>query len=371
MLGELRSELGFDESDLGVVVAMGFFAGFASQVWLSRYSDRGHAKLMIGVGQLLMIGGLSMMAVVSDLWWFIAARVVLGVGTGMFLPAVRRVVIVSNPSNMGSNIGLLAAFDVGGFLVGPLLAGFLAYFFGLRAPFVVLAAVLVLSLPVITRLPEDRGAISTERRVVRALLEKRAIRAILAAVTGWFVMIGTFEAVWALLMADLGAEVWLIGVTIAIIILPMVVVAPRSGALAQRVGPFRVIIVGVIVIVPCVVAYGFIDSLTLIVAVAVLQGVADAFVFPAMQVGMASAAGDELAASAQGLQGAVLQLTAGLVALVAGAVYETWGRDVLFVANGVVLVLGVLAALWIARPIDRGDPIIAGDGTNQEVGVTS
>ena len=361
LLGELRDELGFSESELGFMVAMGFFAGFAAQVWLSRYADRGHAKVMITVGQVFMILGLAMMVFVSDLWWFVAARVVLGMGVGVFLPAVRRIVIVSDSASVGANVGLLAAYDVGGFVVGPLLAGFLAHFLGFRAPFIALAAVLFASLPLALRLPPDRGAVSRERRVIRALLEQRAIRAILFAVAGWFVMIGSFEAVWALLLDDLGAEVWLIGLTTAVIILPMVAVAPRSGAFAQKVGPFRVVIGGLVVVIPCVISYGFIDSLTLIVIVAVVQGGADAFVYPAMQVGIAVAAGEDLAASAQGLQGALLELTAGLVALVAGVVFEQWGRDVVFVSNGVVMIICVGIALLVARPLLRtSDQVVVG-----------
>ena len=181
------------------------------------------------------------------------------------------------------------------------------------------------------------------------------------AVAGWFVMIGSFEAVWALLLDDLGAEVWLIGLTTAVIILPMVAVAPRSGAFAQKVGPFRVVIGGLVVVIRCVISYGFIDSLTLIVIVAVVQGGADAFVYPAMQVGIAVAAGEDLAASAQGLQGALLELTAGLVALVAGVVFEQWGRDVVFVSNGVVMIICVGIALLVARPLLRtSDRVVVG-----------
>ena len=65
----------------------------------------------------------------------------LGVGVGMLVPAARRLVIVSDPDNVGKNIGTMGAFDVGGFLVGPLLAGVLAEFYGYRAPFIVLAVI--------------------------------------------------------------------------------------------------------------------------------------------------------------------------------------------------------------------------------------
>lgn len=366
LLGELRDELGFTESELGVMVATGFFAGFIAQVGLSRFSDRGHANSMIRLGLVLMIAAQLAMGLASSLWAFIAARVVLGVATGVFLPAIRRLVIVSSPKNMGANVGMLAAFDVGGFVAGPVIAGLVAHFFGIRAPFFVLAVAILIFTPVARRLPPDPGVTTTERKVVRALLRIRAVQVVLLAVIGWFVMIGTFEAIWAVLLADLGAEVWFTGVSAGLITLPMLGLAAFSGRFAERVGPLKVSVVGVLFIAPCVAAYGYINSLTLIVVVAVIHGISDAFVFPANQVGIAMAAGDDLAASAQGLMGATLQLVGGLVALVAGGVYDEWGREVVYVTNAVIIVVFAFVAAWMARPLSAdAHPVVVGSGREQ------
>ena len=361
LLGELRDKLGFTESELGVMVAAGFFAGFIAQVGLARFSDRGHSNSMIRLGLVLLVVSQLLMGLASSLWAFVVARVVLGFGTGVFLPAIRRLVIVSDRKNMGANVGMLSAFDVGGFVAGPVLAGLVAHFFGLRSPFFVLAAAIAAFAPLTLRLRPDPGVTTSERRVVRTLLRIRAVQVVLLAVVGWFVMIGTFEAIWAVMLADLGAEVWFTGVTAGMIALPMLVLAAFSGRFAHRVGPLKVSVVGVLWIAPCVTAYGYINSLNVIIVVAVIHGLSDAFVFPANQVGIALAAGEDLAASAQGLMGAMLQLVGGLVAIVAGGVYEQWGREVVYVTNAAIIVVFAAVAAWMARPLaTENHPVVVG-----------
>ena len=93
-------------------------------------------------------------------------------------------------------------FEIGGFLVGPLMSAVLAEFYGYRAPFVVLAVITAAFVPRIARLPVDPGSVTEERRVVRALVAQPGIRAVLICAFGWFSMIGVFEAVWAVMLTD-------------------------------------------------------------------------------------------------------------------------------------------------------------------------
>jgi MFS family permease len=351
MLAEFRDQLGFSESSLGLMVAMGFFAAFVSQVGLARFADRGHAKAMIRLGLAALVVSLFAMAVSTELWQFVLARMVLGVGIGTILPAVRRIVIAFDPQNVGANIGLLGSFDVSGFVAGPLLAALLVETVGFRSPFVVLGIATAAFLPAVARMPADTGEIAHEQRVVRVLLRRRGIQAALIVAMGWFAMIGTFEAVWAVLLTDRGADTWLIGLTLSIIVAPMIVLAPFGGRLAQRRGPLRVAAVGVLAGVPCVVVYGFVESIPLLTVFALFQGFSDAVTFPASQVGAAMAAEPTELAAAQGLLGASLELTAGVMALVAGVVYDQWGAGLLFSLTGAVMIAGVVVALTLARPL--------------------
>lgn len=361
MLAEFRDRLGISETGLGIMVAIGFFSAFASQVGLSRFADRGHSSVMIRLGLLALVGAHLAMAAGTELWHLIGARVLLGLGVGLIFPSVRRIIIAYSPADVGANLGLLGSFDVGGFAFGPLLAALLVEVGGFRSPFLVLAAVTAALIPFVARLPADTGAVSTERNIMRVLLRRRGIQASLVVAVGWFAMLGAFESVWAVLLTDRGAETWVIGLTLSIIVAPMVLLAPWGGRTAQRYGPLRVAGVGVLAAVPCVVLYGHVTSIVLISVIAVLQGLGDAVTFPAGQVGAAMAADDDQLASAQGLLGAVLELVAGTAALVAGFVYEQWGANAVFTGAAVLMIGGVLAAALLSRPLAAArDPLVYG-----------
>lgn len=362
LLGELRDELGFSETGLGVAVAMGFFSAFAAQIGLARFADRGHSQTMMRLGLVSVSASLVLLALATELWQFIGIRMLLGLGIGTLVPAVRRLVIVSDPDRIGANIGAMGAFDVGGFLVGPLLSAVLAEFYGYRAPFVVLAVIAAAFVPLITRLPADPGGLTEERRVVRALLAQPGVRAILTCAFGWFAMIGVFEAVWAVMLTDRGAPTWLIGVTISLVMLPMLFIAPLSGSWAQRIGPLRAVRWGVLFVAPLFFIYGFIESLLLLTVVAMLQGVGDAVVFPGTQVGVAMAAPEDLAASAQGLQGATLEITAGSMALWSGFMYERFGPEAVFGTGAALMLVGVAGSFVVARSLTVGDPLLGPGG---------
>ena len=324
MLGEFRDQLELTETGLGVMVASGFFAALVSQIGLARYADQGHSKPMIRLGLVLLVGSQLAMAVATELWQLIGARMVLGIGLGLIFPSVRRIVITTDPEAVGSNLGMMGAFDVSGFAIGPLVAAILVEAAGFRAPFIALAIMTAAFVPFVARLPADTGATGRRERAVRSLLERRSMRAMLIVAVGWFAMIGAFESVWALLLTDLGAETWVIGLTLTIIALPMIGFSAWGGRIAQRFGPLRTAAVGVLAAAPCVVAYGFVESIVALSIIAALQGVGDAVTFPATQVGAAIAADEDQLATAQGLLSASMEATAGVIALVAGATYDVW-----------------------------------------------
>ena len=67
----------------------------------------------------------------------LVGRFVMGIGVGMAVPAVRRIVILADPERLGNNLGRLLAAEVGGFGAvrrSPLL---LAHF-GIPVPFLVI-----------------------------------------------------------------------------------------------------------------------------------------------------------------------------------------------------------------------------------------
>ena len=71
----------------------------------------------------------------------------MGIGVGMAVPAVRRIVILSDPDRIGHNLGRLLAAEVGGFAAGPAVAALLVGPLGIPGPFLVIAGATVAALP--------------------------------------------------------------------------------------------------------------------------------------------------------------------------------------------------------------------------------
>jgi DHA1 family multidrug resistance protein-like MFS transporter len=261
-------------------------------------------------------------------------------------PAVRRLVIARDPDNVGANLGRQTAFDVAGFVLGPLIAAVFAQLLGLRAPFVVLAILYVVAFALVGRIPfGDTGVAGDGHRAIRNLVRLPAVQSALLAAIAFYLTLGMFEALWSVLLRDLGAETWLIGLTLSIFTIPMIIFAPRGGALAQTRGPIMVVTSSILVAAACTFVYG-IGPLWLLIVVSGIHAVADAYTMPANQVAVAMASPPDQIATGQGLLGATGLAVAGLSAVVGAAVYDTFGRGAVFTGTAVLMVILVGAARW-------------------------
>ena len=73
-------------------------------------------------------------------------------------------------------------------------------------------------------------------------------------------------------------------------------------------------------------------------------------------------------ASAQGLQGATLEVTAGLVAVIAGFLYDPLGPKWIFTGAAVLMLVGSLIAHLMSSGLRRdGHPIVTGDSPTLSV----
>jgi MFS family permease len=348
LLAELREIFGFSESEVGLIAAAGFLSGFVSQITLARYADRGHTKVLVRMGPVVAFVAMIWLVFATSLWAFVAARFVFGLGSGAVQPSVRRIVILRNPDSMGESLGRLTAFDIGGFVLGPLLGVVALQLGGIRAPFVALAVLYAAAIVMTSRMQVDSPAAPRVDSSVRRLLRSRAMQSALGVALAFYLTVGSFEALWALLMDDLGTETWLIGVTLSGFVIPMVLLASLCGRTAQRMGAVRLCRFSIPIAIVAMVLYGVVgeqrDGTTLVwgmvavSAVVSVHAIADAFTMPALQVAVAEAAPAELAATAQG----VLSAFGLLVALVASL-----GGAVLYDKAGPLVGFGVPAALML------------------------
>jgi predicted MFS family arabinose efflux permease len=177
-----------------------------------------------------------------------------------------------------------------------------------------------------------------------------------------FTAIGTFDALWSVLLTDRGASRPVIGLGIALFGLPLIVLASVGGRMAQSQGPLRIFLISAFFAAPCLVAYGQLSSVLLITMVAVVHSLGDAFGFPAIQVGAAVAAPPEQQAAGQGLLGAVELATAGVAAQAAGFGYNALGPGAVFaLVAGAVVTLAVVGATVGSDLVHPPVPVVAVD----------
>ncbi len=343
VLDDYRDRFGIPESKLGWIVAAGFFSSFAAQVLIAPLADQGQARRLLYVGLVLNVAGLLGMAWGTSFVVLLASRVTMGLGVGAAYPAVRRIVICADPEHLGRNLGRLLAADVAGFAAGPLISAVLVGPFGLPWPFVTLAVASVVCVAVVVNVHVEEAIDAPSARLAFDLLRDRVFCGALLLGSGTFLMIGTFDALWAVVMEDLGAPDGVASVGVALFALPFVVLGPRGGTLAQRVGPFRFAAFGLAASVAYLTLYGVVGVWAAMLVVAVFHSLSDGLTITAASVAAAMIVPESRQAAAQGMLGGAQTLVGGLAAILAGYLYERSGQLAAY-GGGAAAVAVVLAA---------------------------
>ena len=350
MLDDYRDEYGISESGLGLVLAIGFFAAFVGQITLAPLADRGHAKRMMIMGFALVVVGCLVMAFGTTLIALLSGRLIMGVGSGMSLPALRKIIIVSDPENLGSNMGRLLSVDIAGFALGPMLSAVLIGPFGLASPFLVISAAVVGITVALSRVsvPETAHDDRPSERFAFDLLRIPAVSGGVLIGVALFIMIGTFDSLWAIMMEDLDAADWIANMGVSLFAIPMALLGPYGGRLAQRKGPYRVGAIGMTVGAVCMTLYGFLPTPALMLVVFFVHIMNDGFTVTSAGVAVGMAAPPERQAGAQGLLGGVQTLMGGLAASLAGWSYDHLGRGPTFVITAAVMLACTASGLVLA-----------------------
>ena len=362
MLDDWRDKYGITESKLGFIVAVGFFTSFAAQLTIAPMADKGFARRLLTLGVLANVVGALVMAEGTTLNAFVSGRFLMGIGAGMAIPAIRRIVIVADPQNIGKNLGRGVSIEVGGFALGPLLSAVTVDKFGLPTPFLIITVVLAvctMAMPLL-HIPEtpveDRP---TERFAIDLLKNRPLVGAIMIGLA-LYLMIGTFDPLWAVMMKDLNAPNWIGNAGIAIFGLPWILFGTVGGKIAQRHGPFRVSALGLGLGAVYMFAYGALGSPYLMLGLGVSQSILDSLTVTGTGIAVAQVAPIERQAGASGLLGGLQTLMGGIAATLAGITYEHFGRTIAFSITGAVMALLVALGCALAGPVWMRKPVNSG-----------
>lgn len=363
VLDDFRDEYGIAAGWLGAIVGIGFFSSFVAQIFLAPIADRGHARRLVLLGLVLNLVGLVAMAFGDALVPLLVGRLVSGIGIGMAFPAIRRIVINADPANLGTNVGLLLSADVAGFAAGPAVSALLVPSFGIPAPFLTIAVLTVCCVPVVFRVPivEATAAVSPTARFAFDLLRDRAMVATLLMGAALFLMIGTFDALWAIVLDDLEATELVSNVGITIFALPLIFLGAYGGRLAQRVGPFRLGPLGLVLGAVFMFQYGVMPTPLAMLAVGVVHALCDGFTVSSAGVAVGVVAPADRQAGAQGMLGAAETFVGGITAVVAGLLYEWGGRTLAYSVCSIAMVMLAVGAWSLAGPEYRRQREVPGE----------
>jgi MFS family permease len=350
VLDDFRDKYGITEAQLGLIVGVGFITGFLSQVLFAPQADKGHAKKLVMIGITVEVVGTLFMAFGHAFLPLILGRLLTGFGVGISEPALRRILILSDPERMGQNLGLIVSASVAGFTAGPIVSALTADTLGISAPFLLVAALLVVVAIGLSKLQFQEANIedAPTQRLAFDMLRIRPLAGAIVIGLALFAMIGTFDAVWSVMMDDMKAPTWVANLGISLFAFPMIFLAPRGGRFTQKVGPFKASMVGLSIGAVCLVMYGTLWSPYPMLVVGVIHGVVDGFTVTGGSAAVALVAPRERLASAQGLYGGLQTLTGGIAAVLAGAAYGVIGRATFLWCAGAML-LFISVGAWLAK----------------------
>ena len=359
MLDDWRAEYGLQETGLSMIIAVGFFTSFIAQLTIAPYADRGHARKLMTVGMAANAAGALIMAFGSSLPMFLLGRFVMGVGAGIAIPAIKRIVIVSDPENMGGNLGRGVSIEVGGFAIGPVIAALTVDSINLAAPFILIAVLITIAGVIIARLDITETAIEdrTEERFAIDLLKNRAVLGSILVGVALYVMIGVDDSLWVIMMDDLKAPHWVGNAGVALFGLPWIFFGALGGRIAQKHGPLRVSAFGLALGSLYMTSYGFMTMPYLMLGVGLTQSMLDSLTVTGIGVAVAQATPPERQAGASGLLGGLQTLMGGVAAMSAGTMYEHFGQKFAFTATGVAMAILVslgcflVGKKWLRKPV--------------------
>jgi MFS family permease len=328
------------------------------------------------VGLLLVAASSFATAFAQSYTQLLVYRGLGGIGSTMFtISAMALIVRLAPPQARGRvSSAYGSAFLIGG-MVGPVLGGLLAGF-GLRAPFVVYAAVLLLAAAVVAiglggaRLRPPSVDAAQERMPVREAWRSPVYRAILAAnvANGW-TSFGVRIAVLPLLATTVLDEPWVAGAVLAIGAVGTAGTLQASGRLADRIGRRPLVIAGLLVMAVSMGLFGLAEhpgfsettGLAVLFGLSLVSGVGAGLVSPGQQAAVADVIGNERSG---GAVLSVFQMAQDGGAIVGpvliGLVADRLGFGAAFVATGVVCLVGVLPWLWAPEPLGLHAPPLPG-----------
>lgn len=356
----------------GVFVALWAGMQFIASPVIGSLSDQYGRRPVILISCAGLAADYVLMALAPDLWWLAVGRMIAGVTSSSFTTVFAYMADITEPEKRARAYGLIGAAFSGGFVMGPVLGGFLGEI-GPRAPFWTAAALSGVAflyglfvLPESLK-PENRMAFSWKRAnpvgAMVLLLRHRELTGLSVVNFLLYFAHHVFSAVFVLYAAfryDWGP--WQVGLLLAGVgVLDMLVQGLLTGPVVKRIGDRRTMILGLIGGTVGIALMGWAPT-GLMFILAMLPNALWGLSMPTLQSLMTRRVGEDEQGQLQGANNSVASIAGVASPLFFGWIYTlSTGQGagipvpgLSFYLAALVLMAGAVIGWGVVRGEDRG-----------------
>lgn len=353
----------------GVFIALWAGMQFIASPVIGSLSDQYGRRPVILISCAGLAADYVLMALAPNLWWLAVGRMIAGITSSSFTTVFAYMADITEPEKRARAYGLIGAAFSGGFVMGPVLGGFLGEI-GPRAPFWAAAALSGLAflygmfvLPESLK-AENRMAFSWKRAnpvgALNLLLRHRELTGLSVVNFLLYFAHHVFSAVFVLYAAfryDWGP--WQVGLLLAGVgVLDMLVQGLLTGPVVKRIGDRRTMIVGLVGGTVGITLMGWAPS-GLMFILAMLPNALWGLAMPTLQSLMTRRVGEDEQGQLQGANNSVASIAGVLSPLFFGWVYTlSTGQGAVIHVPGLSFYLAafvLLAAAVIGWLVVRGE----------------
>ena len=368
LLPIFAASLGASDALLGLIISVSTLTGMATKPLFGLLSDRMGRRLWLIIGTLIFAGVPFLYAQIETPSQLIAIRLLHGTATAIYGPVTVAYVAERGGKRKAERLGWFGMARSGGYLIGPVVAGWLLLSLDPVAVFTLIGALsLAAFIPVLAMggdgpvtqkaaLPRTNHSIDNQRtglisvQAVRGLLKRQ--KGLLGAPAVWlsgaleavvFVVTYVIKAFLPIYALTAGYSTVEIGLFFGVQEGALILIKPWGGRLGDRLGHVRAVSLGMICLALSLPFLPTAASTIGLLAVAVAMGVAQALIFPATVALIAEQVPTDKVGAGMGLAGSLKN--AGKVAgpLLGGILIVSLGYVGMFWILAGVLLAGALA----------------------------
>ena len=323
-----------------------------SPIW-GKAADRYGRKPMLLRASMGMALVLTCMGFVQNVYQLVGLRLLQGTISGYYSAAITLVATQTPKDRSGWALGTLSTGAVAGMLLGPLLGGAVAEVLGIRSVFFTIGALLLVAffaallfvsenfVPSETKSPTFREVWRTMpfpqltiAMFVTSLILQLALMSIQPILTVYIASLST----------DTGHIAMISGMVFAVSGLASIIAAPRLGALADRIGPQKVMAVALLAAGLLFIPQALVRNPWELMALRFLLGIATASLLPSINSMIRQITPDEITGRIYGYNQSAQFIGSFGGAVMGGQIASMFGIHYVFFSTSALLLLN---ALWV------------------------